>query len=541
MDILRFIISHNTILAGILALGLAIWVYADDRRRDQNVSFSALLTTVAFWFFSYVLWYAADEPWQSAFWLRTLLFISSLIPVFFFLFSTTLLTEALPSKKIQILTLAPNAAIAWLVYFTHEVVSLQKDGSLVFGVGRDILSYHFAIFFLFTLGILLYTSRKSVTANKARLTAAVIGAVILFNSIFAILVSTSPQRGSETFWAATIALLAGMIITATSTVRKQHLLDMRLVSIELFILLSISIIVTDIVVSEDILDFTFRLVLLIILVFYGVLTMRSLVTEVRRMREVEALNEHMTKMTGQLIEADQLKTRFVSFASHQMRAPIGGIRSYLYMLLEGDFGEMPKKQQDIIRINIGALENLQQTIDMFLNIAKIEMGGFEYYMQPTPLGPMIGKVVDQMRPLAEKKGLQLRIKLSPTLPAVELDSGKMFHVLVNLLDNAIKYSDQGQITVKAKAVGSEVEVLVVDTGRGFDAAERGRIMAIIKHGLSELKFNESGGSGLGLYIVDKIVEGHSGRFIAESDGAGKGSAIGFRIPIRRERAPDKAF
>ncbi|KPJ86104.1 hypothetical protein AMJ57_00440 [Parcubacteria bacterium SG8_24] len=532
MPIFELLITHNTLLAGILSLGLATWVYLDDRERPVNITFGALLMAVSLWFFSYALWQSVDEPRHILFWLRMLLFVGSLLPVLFFFFGTTLSTNRLPALWLQTAALLPNLVILLFVFFSDRVVFLLNDVSTQFGPGRVTLTYHFALFFLATLGTFVYASRqKRPLYDRTRLAAAAIGAVVAFNSIFAVLSMSSAAQDTETFWIANIALVGGMLLTIASAVKKSIILDLKMVGVELFIMLTISVIATDMVVSESILDLTFRLVLLVVLVFFGVLTLKSLINEVRRLREIETLNEQIMQMNGRLIEADKMKTRFVSFASHQMRAPLGGIRSYLYMMIDGDFGKLTDQQESIMRVNVDALERLQQTIETFLNVTKIESGSFDFYKTRAPLQQLVERVVKQLQPAADRKRLEMVMELPLGLPPVMIDSGKMFHVLVNLIDNSIKYTDEGSIRLTAHEEGDHLVFLVTDTGRGLDEREKNNIMRVIREGLKEVKFEETGGSGLGLHIANKIIEGHGGEMVIQSEGRGKGSTVGFRIPL----------
>ncbi|MFH1047330.1 MAG: ATP-binding protein [Patescibacteria group bacterium] len=521
---------HNAILIGVLLFSIGLWIYFGNRNRASNITMSSILVVVAFWSFAHVLWRASSEPGQILFWLRVLVLISSFLPAFLLFHVLALYKGRMPTASIQAAAILPNVVSFWLIYGTDTVIALNDENQTVFGSGGFILGLFFGVMFLLSLLFLLLAARKKNGIDRRSLIATFGGSILAFNTVFAVLVTLSTYHDLRAFWIANIALAIGSLIIAAPTIGKTMLKDLRLIGGELLILLIVTLVVTDVVVSETLLDFTFRLVLLIVIVFYGVLTLRSMVREVNRLHQVEKMTRKLNYVNHQLMTADKMKTRFLSFASHQLRSPLSGISSYLSMLADGDFGKLTAKQKDIIEMNMEAMGRLRDTIETFLDVSKIEMGGLELDTAETHLDLLAADVVREKNILAVKKGLKLELEIAKSLPSVMADSGKLYHAIANLIDNAIKYTDSGKIVVSVQSENSEVTIAVSDTGHGMTGEMLKKLELIMEHGLEEIRFDKEGGSGLGIHIARKIIEGHGGALTVASSGPGKGSTFTVHIP-----------
>ncbi len=530
---LAIFMSHNILLTAMLAFGLGMWVYFDRRTDARNVTLGAMLVAVSFWSFSFVLWRVSHDDRQGLFWVRTVFFIGTLLPVLYYFFSYSLLHERLPRLLVQGLIFLPNLAFLWIAYGSSLLVLPGSTSSVpILGVGRTVFAVHFAITIIAALGLMLLAGRKNTGLDKSKLASVLVGTIIAFDSIFAVLFGAKLTSSADAFWVGNVALMAGMFVIAISIIRSKLLVDLRMVSVEVFILLTLFVIIADIVVSQSIVDFTLRLAILIVLVFYGALTSRNMVREAHHLRELQALTDHVTAMNGRLLEADRTKTQFVSLASHQFRAPLGGMRSYLDMLYKGQFGQLNDKQQEIVQLNMGVCGQLLETIETFLNVTKIELGKLELYRSETSLPQLVQRVVEAVAPLADRKKLAIEADVPQMLPPVLCDSGKLYHVLMNLLDNAIKYSNQGAIKVVVRAEDGRISMAVKDSGVGLSKEEQQKLFKGFARGLSGIELNKDG-SGLGLFIVKNIVEAHGGSVFVDSAGKGQGSTFGFWIPLQQ--------
>lgn len=233
-----------------------------------------------------------------------------------------------------------------------------------------------------------------------------------------------------------------------------------------------------------------------------------------------------------LEELDQAKSEFMSIASHQLRTPLAGIMGYLSMIMDGDYGKTSTKQEPVLNDVLDATKRLIRMVNIFLNATRIEAGRFVMNYKKVPFADVVDAVYKELLPTADLKGVKLSYK-KKKLPEVEVDVDKIKDVILNLIDNAIKYSPKGSVTVTTEVKRDKVKVLVKDTGVGIETKEAKNLFSKFVRGSGIAKVDPSG-SGLGLFIAKKITEGHGGNIWAQSEGVGKGSTFQFEIPIKAD-------
>lgn len=233
----------------------------------------------------------------------------------------------------------------------------------------------------------------------------------------------------------------------------------------------------------------------------------------------------------QLQELDKAKSEFLSIASHQLYTPLTALRGYISMLLEGDFGEIDEKQRPILDIlNTSALR-LIDLIKSLLDISRIERGKLELNLVSADLAQMAMELVRDLVPNAAAKGLLLEFHQPPApLPHVVVDQQRIRQVLLNFVDNAIKYTPQGRVDVFVEQEGKELVFKVQDTGKGITPEEISLLFNKFTRVGGAARFHTEG-TGLGLYVAKQIVKEHHGDVGVTSPGDGKGSTFSVRLPV----------
>jgi len=247
--------------------------------------------------------------------------------------------------------------------------------------------------------------------------------------------------------------------------------------------------------------------------------------------ELEKVNNRLNEANHYLQQLDSAKSEFLSIASHQLRTPTTGIKGFLSMILEGDYGNVTKEQREVLQTVYDSTNRLIRLVNVFLNVSRIESGRLQLARTDVDLAQLAKVVVTELRPAAKSKGLELSTQGPESVPTVPADSDKIRDVLVNLTDNALKYTEKGSVTVRVAAHPTEVEVAVSDTGMGLSADEIKMLFAKFSRG-ERVKIKESQGSGLGLFIAKKIIEAHSGKIWVTSPGPGKGTTFYFTLPTK---------
>ena len=234
--------------------------------------------------------------------------------------------------------------------------------------------------------------------------------------------------------------------------------------------------------------------------------------------------------------ASQHKSQFVANMSHELRTPLAAILGYAELMQEGFYEPQgPKSLDALTRIRSNG-KHLLGLINTVLDIAKIESGQFKLNLGEYALANVVETVRAATELLAENKNLSLQTYVATRLPLGLGDEQRLTQVLLNLVGNAIKFTDKGEVRISATARNGTFEVCVTDTGPGIAMVEQKRIFEQF-HQVDSSNTKAKGGTGLGLAIAKRIVELHGGQIWVDSKG-GKGSAFHFTLPIRAEHSRD---
>jgi signal transduction histidine kinase len=238
----------------------------------------------------------------------------------------------------------------------------------------------------------------------------------------------------------------------------------------------------------------------------------------RKSRELEIASEH--------------KSQFVANMSHELRTPLAAILGYAELMQEGFYEPQGTKSLDALTRIRSNGKHLLGLINTVLDIAKIESGQFTLNMAEYAIESVVETVRSATESLAQNKKLALKTEVVKPLPIGLGDEQRLTQVLLNLVGNAIKFTDTGEVWVTAKSVNGHFAVSVADTGPGIPENERSRIFEQF-HQIDNSNTKARGGTGLGLAIAKQIVEMHGGRIWVEST-VGKGSTFQMEIPARAE-------
>jgi PAS domain S-box-containing protein len=228
-------------------------------------------------------------------------------------------------------------------------------------------------------------------------------------------------------------------------------------------------------------------------------------------------------------ELDRLKSEFISSISHELRTPLQSIMGFTKLMLR-DKVPAPETQREFLGIIDDQSERLAGLINDLLDASRIESGRFSIQKQPILIKDVIHGAAQELDSLAREKGIVIVEDMPATLPEAEADETRLRQVMVNLLGNAIKFSDGGsEITARAKLKHHEILVQVSDRGIGIPAEAIPHLFERF-YQVDGSMTRSSGGSGLGLFISSQIVEAHGGRIWVESE-VGKGSTFSFTLPL----------
>lgn len=246
------------------------------------------------------------------------------------------------------------------------------------------------------------------------------------------------------------------------------------------------------------------------------------------------LFEEIEEKGRQLARADKHKSEFLANMSHELRTPLNAILGYTELILDEIYGTVPDKIVEVLTRLEKNGRHLLSLINDVLDLSKIEAGRFTLTLGDYSLTELIESVHSSLESLAAEKNLALKLNLPEKLPIGKGDDQRLTQVLLNLVGNAIKFTEEGEICIEALAEDECFIVSVVDTGPGISEENLHTVFREF-HQVDGSSTKQKGGTGLGLAISKKIVEMHGGR-IWVSSSVGAGSTFTFSIPVRVEKS-----
>ncbi len=234
----------------------------------------------------------------------------------------------------------------------------------------------------------------------------------------------------------------------------------------------------------------------------------------------------------ELKKLDKAKSEFLSITSHQLRTPLTAIKGYISMVLEKLYGEPPEKMKKPLENIYASNERLIKLVNDLLNISRIEAGEVEMNFEKSSLEEIIISVIEELSNTAKNKNIYLKWeKPKNLLSKASVDKNKIRQVIMNVVDNAIRYTEKGGVTVKAKDLKSKIQIAISDTGAGLTKYELSKMFESFSRGTAGTRLYAEG-VGLGLYVAKKFVELHNGKVWAKSKGKGEGSTFYIELPIK---------
>ncbi len=258
-----------------------------------------------------------------------------------------------------------------------------------------------------------------------------------------------------------------------------------------------------------------------------------------RTQELRQINQEMEKRilerTAELEKAmqkaqaaDRLKSAFLATMSHELRTPLNSIIGFTGILLQGLAGPLNEEQQKQLGMVQSSARHLLSLINDVLDISKIEAGQLALSITSFELRPSIEKVVKMISPMAEKKGLDLRVEMDNNLGTISTDQRRLEQVILNLLNNAIKFTEKGHVILSCRGEDNDYVISVSDTGIGIPPEEVENVFKPF-HQIDTRLARKYEGTGLGLSICKRLVEKMGGSIGVESQ-VGRGSIFTIRIP-----------
>lgn len=258
-------------------------------------------------------------------------------------------------------------------------------------------------------------------------------------------------------------------------------------------------------------------------------------------QRIDSATKELRDRNERLRQMDATKDEFISMASHQLRTPLTSIKGYISMVLEGDAGTISRPQRQLLGEAFTSSERMVHLIGDFLNVSRLQNGKFIIDRHASDLAKVVQQEVDSIQQIARSHGMRIVYRIPRTFPTLYIDEGKVRQVVMNFIDNAIYYSpNTTTIKVSLAVEDGDAVLRVVDRGMGVPREVQKKLFTKFFRA-GNARTQRPDGTGIGLYLARKVIDGHGGQVVFEST-EGQGSTFGFRLPIHAlSRGPESEF
>ncbi len=499
-------------------------------RRAVNILFSIFSITAALWSLNLGLFLNARNLNNALSFANFYYIAAAAIPLVFFYFSLFFKRENYHFNKNLLWLLTPFFLIVYSILVDRNFIVEQIFQN---GVEKDVI-LNFRNYFIYTIyfvsfvvlsyfGLLKSYNYAKDRTIRDQLRLVVFGTLIGFvlGMIFNLFL---PAFGNyNLIWVGPLSIII-MVSSISYAIIRYKLFNLKVIATEVFVFFLWTFILIRTILSTTSQDQLANGILLLAVTIIGIFLIRSVIREVEQREKLERLTEELGKANDRLKGLDELKTEFLSLACHQFRSPLTAIKGYASLVLEGSYGKVNPSVKEAIDKIFQSSDNLVDVVQDFLDVSQIEQGRIKYEMEKVDMKLLVEEIIGELRPNISKAGLEIIIDAPRESYFVDADKGKLNQVVINLIDNAQKYTKEGSIKISIEKEDGKVVTRIIDTGVGINEDDIGKLFGKFTRTTNSKKTNVNG-TGLGLYIVKKIVEAHKGRIWVESSGVGKGSTF----------------
>src|SRR3989344_677372 len=523
----------------VVIIVFSLFVFIRDVKNKVNRSFLLLGFIIAFWILTNLLADLSRNISAALFWSR----LAILGPAFLSMVFFYLVTELFNYKKFHKILFTIFSLISVVMsLFVFTTYNIQKVHLSSIGTEYVPGSLYYFLFIYLLIGfgyifyILISIYKTSLDPIKSQSRLILIGS---FSSVFLGVISNIilPILGFS------IASILGppfvlfFIFFTALAILRYRLLDFKVIVAELSIV-AIWIILLVKVLFDYPYNFLFNSVIFVSVLFFGILFVKGILKEVKQREQIEKMAEATQKAyeiekkaKEELENLDKTKNQFLLTIQHHLRTPLTSMMGYADLLVNGAFGKQPKKTLEIIRKFQTSTESLIKMVNEFLDITQFQLGKDVIVLKPgIELGPILDEIVGELKFEAESKGIYLKLEKPEKIYTISADKEKLRAALSNIFDNAIKYTVQGGVTIRVES-NSGVKIIVKDTGIGIPPERMKNLFERTFERGDQAKKTFATGTGLGLFLSNKIIQGHNGKVWAESKGENQGTTFYIELPV----------
>jgi len=544
------------LIAGVSSFSFGLFVYTENKKEQFNRLFLLLSIGFSIWTFSYFIWLLQISEISALFWSRMLNLGATLIPPFYLHWIFSFLGINKRRRRVVI-----------FAYLITIIFSLFSFSPLYIKGVKQVFNFPFwpqagplyDVFLLFSFfGCVMYALlglirayRDSNDTRKIRIKYLIIATIMGFGggaTNFPLMhgISLIPPYG--------MFLVIFHPFLFYYAITKYRLFDIRVITTELFTFTICVILIARTLLSEGLREMIINGSIFISVALFGILLVRSVTKEVKQREQIEVMADDVRRayevekkaretekinrekaegLTKELKRLETAKNQFIMATQHHLRTPLTSMRGYLDLIAGGTYGKVPPKLKEVLKKFEKSTLNEIQIVNELLDISQFQLGKEVVILQPDiDIESMLKEIVGEIKIEAEKKNLYLKVERPKEfLPKIKADPTKLKVALFNLVDNAVKYTKEGGVSIKVQTTDSKLQIAVKDTGMGVPKEELPDIFTRVFERSKEAQKSNTTGRGIGLYLTANIIKSHHGEIWAESEGVGKGSTFFVELPV----------
>ena len=386
---------------------------------------------------------------------------------------------------------------------------------------------YFLLYGIVSLGLLIkyYVKAEKKSILKGQVRNILIGSTIAYA---AGITNFFPQFFSSYPFGNYFVIL--YIVFMVYGVVRYKALSAKVISAQIFSTALVLVSFFNLLKSAELTDWLLNMLILALVCIFSIFLVNSVNREVKAREKIEKLATDLQKANDRLLELDRQKSEFVSFATHQLRAPLTAMKGYASLILEGDLGAISDPLRQAISRIFESSKTLANIVDDYLNLTRIELGTMKYAFDTVDLKTLVEDVIGELGPNIKKDGLEFTFKAEEIGNQwdwrITADRDKLKQVIANLVDNSIKYTLQGwvHVTLSFDRIKHKFVFKVEDNGIGIAPETLPLLFNKFSRAGNANKTNIKG-TGLGLFVAKQIIDSHHGAIYAMSPGEGKGSTF----------------
>jgi signal transduction histidine kinase len=515
-----------------LSAGIGCFVFFYDMKKISNICFLILTVISGLWIVSFSTQNSIYPGFSKDYFTGDImLFFGEFISLVFLFFIFTFTKKDLKvSGKFLSFIFIPFSLVVALLYIFPTLIVKPEIIFPGFEPGPLFFLYVLSVLENVLTGVYLLVKRFKESAGIFKTTARAMLVIIFCGAIFlsASFFGYYHFEQKELFLLFVYVFLVMTYFLIGFNVLQFSRLNTQTFITETFILLISMILVVEIVFVKSPFEIVVDILILFFFIFSGYYLIKSVGNESMAKEEIEKLVKDLVRVHEELQSLDKRKSEFVKISAVRLKDPLTAIKGYSSMLLEGSFGgKINSEAFSAIEKIYEASEWLVNIIKDFMDITNIETGKMEYTFADTDIKKIVKQVIESQAVSIKKSGLDVTFDTdrSPRYTAC-VDAGKIRQVISNILDNSLKYTPKGSVYIflKKEKEPNRIHLTITDTGVGIAPDMIDKLFEKFIRA-DEANKQNTGGSGLGLYVAKEIVKKHGGKIWVESPGLGNGSTF----------------